>query len=110
MIIGVIASENFTAPLLYGLILAWFGIQDWGRISGKRTYSRSEIIHQHYSRLLVAYSLAVVAVLLNTAWMSIWLEWTIPTIAALGLAAYFRVYGYKQSSPSGGQVVDAAST
>ena len=98
-LVGMIASENFVSPLVYGLILGWFAIQDWGRISERRTYSRTEIIHQHLSRVLVAFSGAVVAALLNVDWLSVWLNWTIPAIAALGLAAYFRVYGYKQPAP-----------
>ena len=106
---GIIASENFISPALYGLILAWFAIQDWGRISGRRTYSREQIIHGHVSRVLLGFSGAVVAALLNLDWFSIWLNWTIPAVAALGLAAYFRVFGFRQPSPTAFQAADTAT-
>jgi uncharacterized membrane protein len=92
-IFAVIISENFVTPLFLGSVAAWFVYQDWHRIRGTKSYARPRIIEQHYTRLLVVFSAAISAVLLNIEWLSFWLCWGLPSACALIFVFFYGAPG-----------------
>ena len=97
-VFAIMISENFVTPLFLSAVLFWFSYEDWGRIMSTGKYAPPAIIHQHLTRLIVAFSATVTAVLLNISWLSFWVDWSFPTVCGLALASYYRVYGYKRHS------------
>jgi uncharacterized membrane protein len=96
-IFGIIVSENFVTPLFLSAITFWFSIEDWQRIRGAKL-ARTQIIHQHLTRLLTVYSAAISAVLLNTGQVSLAVCWALPVACALFLSLYYRRSGYRRAA------------
>lgn len=94
-IFGIIVSENFVTPLFLSAIVFWFSIEDWKRIAGGKL-DHTQIIHQHLTRLLVVFSAAIAAALLNTGWLSLAVCWSFPVGCALLLSLYYRHIGYRR--------------
>jgi hypothetical protein len=96
-IFGIITSENFVTPLFLSAIVFWFSIEDWKRIRGAKL-ERTQIIHQHLTRLLMVFGAAISAVLLNSAWVSLAVCWSLPSACALLLSLYYRRTGYRRAT------------
>jgi hypothetical protein len=96
-IFGIITSESFITPLFLSAIVFWLSIEDWKRIRGAKL-ERTQIIHQHLTRLLLVFGAAISAVLLNTGQVSLAVCWSLPSACALLLSLYFRRNGYRRAA------------
>jgi len=108
-VFAIIICENFLTPLFLSALAFWLSYQDWIRIMGTKKIPRTEIIQQHLTRLLLIFSVAITAVLLNANLISFWLDWSLPLVCALGLALYFKVYGYNRRSSKAPNTVRATA-
>lgn len=99
-VFAYIISETFVTPLFLSVLLIWFSYKDWERFQGTKKIARAERIQQHLTRLLVTYGATITAVMLNANWTSFWVDWTLPAVVALGVSAYYFIYGYQRKTLS----------